>query len=395
MAKKKITEVGNVDVNTEVTTIDTIKFNESFGRTFTQTYQALGLSQQQLHNMTGKAVGFINNVAQGRTSPSIAFMTNLLGMSPFREHSLMIDDFVSGDAPDIVSDSVSTNNAEFTRKDMIGAYIVYLFDQSKENYTKNEQASRRIRYGVISIVEGVNVGYGVNSSFKAFGHFFKEKGDAIKLHKTLSKIFKVTLKGTKIDIPKLAEDIENEYKKVGVKPTDSNFAKYINKEYYKGEVDFQEQHVYVDLKSSYFGDHALFALYSPPKKKDAKYIGGVASLSSVSHGNDRMPCAQKALVSRYVINKDDVELGEYIRMNSTKVSLEKRIEEIYSMFEELNNESLSSLIDRKDKLSIFSNRFERIIEEYIKDSLNSVGVISASDDSAAYELIKHFGMHND
>ena len=81
-------------------------------------------------------------------------------------------------------------------------------------------------------------------------------------------------------------------------------------------------------------------------------------------------------------------------MNPTKVSIEAKIEEIYSMFEELNKESLSGLIDRQDKLSIFSNRFERIIKDYIKDGLNSVGVITTDDDSAAYELIKSSGMHN-
>lgn len=396
MAKKKNIGTENTDVNAEVVTIDSVQFNKEFGDTFTKTYQALGLSQQKLRVMTGKAVGYINNIAQGKTSPSVAFMANLLGMAPFNEYPLMIDDFVSGAAPDVVTnpDPIPPMD-EFIRKDMVGAYMVYLFDQSKENYTENERASRKIRYGVVSIVEEKKAEYGTTSSFKSFAQFFKEKSEAVKLHKTLTKIFKVATKGSKIDMPKLVEDIDKEYLKVGVNPSDPNYTAYRNKEYYKGEVDFQEQHVYIDLKSNYFGDHALFALYSPPKKKESDYIGGVASLSSVSHGKDRMPCAQKALVSRYVLNKDDVEIGEYIRMNPTKVSIEHKIEEIYSMFEELNKESLSGLMDRQDKLSIFSNRFERIIKDYIKDGLNSVGVITSADDSAAYELIKHFGMHND
>lgn len=395
MAKKNENIVEQIPTNAEVVAIDFDKFNKDFGKTFTKTYQNLNLSQHQLHELTGKSIGFINNIAQGQSSPSVAFMANLLSMPPFNEHNLMIDDFVSGDAPIIVTGPNPVRNQnEFIRKDMVGTYMVYLFDQSKENYTENERASRKIRYGVVSIVEEVSLSYGSQSSFKSYAHFFKEKADAVKLHKTLSKIFRVAMKGSKIDIPKLAKDVEIEYEKIGVNPSDSKYNSYRNKEYYQGDVDFQDQHVYIDLKSSYFGDHALFALYSPPKKKDSEYIGGIASLSSVSHGKDRMPCAQKALVSRYVINKDDVELGEYIRMNPTKVSIEAKIEEIYSMFEELNKESLSGLIDRQDKLSIFSNRFERIIKDYIKDGLNSVGVITTDDDSATYELIKSAGMHN-
>lgn len=394
--KKKNLGNGHTDINTEVVTIDIDKFNKKFGDTFSKTYKALELSQKKLSLMTGKAVGYINNIAQGKTSPSVVFMVNLMGMKPFNEHDLMLDDFVSGDAPKLVRQPNQTQSKnEFIRKDMVGAYMVYLFDQSKENYTENERASRKIRYGVVSIVEETKAEYGTISSFKAFAQFFKEKDEAIQLHKTLTKIFKVAMKGPKFDMPRLVEDIEKEYLKVGVKPSDPGYAAYQNKEFYKGDVDFQEQHVYIDLKSNYFGDHALFALYSPPKKKDSTYIGGIASLSSVSHGKDRMPCAQKALVSRYVLNKDDVELGEYIRMNPTKVSIESKIEEIYSMFEELNKESLSKLIDRKDKLSIFSNRFERIVQDYIKDGLNSVGVITVDDDSAAYELIKHFGMRDE
>lgn len=396
MAKTNENIVEQASTNAEVVAIDFDKFNKDFGKTFTKTYQNLNLSQHQLHELTGKSIGFINNIAQGQSSPSVAFMANLLSTPPFNEHNLMIDDFVSGDAPSIVTDLNPVHNQnEFIRKDMVGTYMVYLFDQSKENYIENERASRKIRYGVVSLVEEVSLNYGAKNSFKSYAQFFKEKDAAVKLHKKLSKIFKTSLKGEKIDIPKLAKSIENEYVKIGINPTDSGYNAYINKEYYQGNVDFQEQHVYIDLKSSYFGDHALFALYSPPKKKDSNYIGGIASLSSVSHGKDRMPCAQKALVSRYIINKDDVELGEYIRMNPTKVSIETKIEEIYSMFEELNKESLSGLMDRQDKLSIFSNRFERIIKDYIKDSLNSVGVITTADDSVAYELIKHFGMHND
>lgn len=396
MAKKKNIEVEKFKADAEVVAIDVDAFNKKFGDTFTKTYQALGLSQQELHIMTGKSIGFINNIAKGETSPSIAFMSNLLGIEPFNKCGLMIDDFVSGDAPKIVNDPTPVlDQSKFVRKDMVGAYMIYLFDQSKENYTENERGSRKIRYGVVSLVEEVNLNYGAKNSFKSYAQFFKEKDDAVKLHKKLSKIFKTSLKGEKIDIPKLAKSIENEYVKIGINPNDPGYNAYTNKEYYQGNVDFQEQHVYIDLKSCYFGDHALFALYSPPKKKDSNYIGGIASLSSVSHGKDRMPCAQKALVSRYIINKDDVELGEYIRMNPTKVSIEPKIEEIYSMFEELNKESLSGLMDRQDKLSIFSNRFERIIKDYIKDSLNSVGVITTADDSVAYELIKHFEMHND
>ncbi len=407
MAKKK---VDVIEVK-EMRAISDDKLKE-FSKNFKETCQILGLSQQKLRIMTGKSVGFINNICNGKASPEVDFMANLLSMPPFsdfEEHNtnpLMIDSFFCDDCKKFAQDYIDDINnpdsvvkpkrmSEFVRKDMVGAYMIYLFDQSKENYTENEKASRRIRFGVVSIVEEVCLDYGVKTSFKAYAHFFKEKNDAVKLHKKLSKIFKTSLKGEKIDIPKLAKSIENEYIKVGVNPTDSIYSAYKNKEYYQGDVDFQEQHVYIDLKSSYFGDHALFALYSPPKKKDSDYIGGIASLSSVSHGNDRMPCAQKALVSRYIINKDDVELGEYIRMNPTKVSIETKIEEIYSMFEELNKESLSGLMDRQDKLSIFSNRFERIVKDYIKDGLNSVGVITTADDSAAYELIKHFGMHND
>lgn len=398
MAKKKNVATEHSDINAEVVNVDVDKFNEEFAKTFTETYKCLGLTQKKLRIMTGKSVGYINNIAKGKISPSVAFMRNLLGMEPFSNHGLIIDDFVAGDPVDVILNKTrSSNKTKFIRKDMVGSYMVYLFDQSKENFALNERASRRIRFGVISIVEevGFSVNFGAQSSFKAYSQFFKEKNDAVKFHKNISKIFKTSLKCEKIDIPELDKSIKKEYDKVGVNPSDPDYNTYRNKEYYEGKVDFQEQHVYIDLKSDYFGDHALFALYSPPKKKDSDYIGGIASLCSVSHGKDRMPCAQKALVSRYVLNKDDVEIGEYIRMNPTKVSIGSKMESIYSIFEEFNKENLSKLIDKGDKLSILSGRFERIVQDYIEDGLNSVGVITTDDDAAAYELIKHFGIHND
>lgn len=383
------------EVNTQVIALDKDKFNKEFGKNFSEVYKMLDLSQDKLHVMTGKAVGVINKYAKGIDTPSLYFMENLLAMEPFNEYPLMIDDFISGAAVDIVGNPTPVGTkSEFVHKDMVGSYMVYLFDQSKENYTLNEKASRKLRYGVVSIVEEVKMNYGANSSFKAYAQFFKNQDDANNVHKTLTSIFDVATKGDTIDIPALAKDIETEYGKIGMDISNPQYKTYKNKEYYQGEVDFQENHVFIDLKSNYFGDHALFALYSTVKKKDSNYIGGVASLSSVSHGDSHSPCAQKALVSRYALKCSDEKIGEVIRMNPTKVSIDAKIEEIYGMFEELNKESLSGLIDRQDKLSIFANRFERIVQDYIKDGLNSVGVVTKDDDKNAYELIKSEHKYN-
>lgn len=58
--------------------------------------------------------------------------------------------------------------------------------------------------------------HGAKSSFKSYAQFFKEKSDDIKLHKKLSKIFKTSLKGYKIDIPKLDRDVDREHIKAGL-----------------------------------------------------------------------------------------------------------------------------------------------------------------------------------
>lgn len=363
--------------------LDETKLNETIGTNIKTLLKVTKKSQSYLADTLGIATGAVNGYLSGKTGLRVATLAQLASAEPFDKYGLELDAFLldNEEFETLVDSSVIDDKKveSYIHKDISGCYLVYLFDQSKELVSTGADATRTLRYGVITIYEKQKYDLYGKNIFKALGKFFKDKSEAETFHKKISGIYKSSQEKN-IGMLEYANQLLNEYE--GKDDRDK-------KEFYEGEVDFQKDHIYFDLISPYFGDHALFALYTTPKKENSEYIGGVASLSSVSHGVNRAPCAQKALISRYCLNCAEERIHEIIRMHPVNVDMHDVAKKMYELFENISELGDNSLLDDNDKITIFANRFERLIQSYIEKNLYSVGVVTKEDDINAYRLIQH------
>lgn len=352
--------------------------NEKVGRNLSTLFRFCNISQNRAADILEVSTGALSGYVHGRTSPSIEFLSNCLETRPFCEDASFVSIYDLLKDPDEFEAFINDTPApeRYTRKDMAGSYMVYFFDQSKEYLANRSDYERHMRYGVIALYETSDPTVSKQGKFKAKGKFFKDKNRALELHKSVSTVFKSKLNtdNDNVDVEGLENGINDEFR---------------GKECYNGVVDFREKHIFIDLESNEFSDHALFALYSTPKRADSDYIGGVASLSSVSRGKDHSPCAQKAFVSRYALSCSDEEIANVIRLNPINISLDEEAKEMYEFFNEITSEKFRGVLDDHDQLNLFTNRLERLVSDYLKNNLNSVGSVSTADDAMAYEMIKH------
>lgn len=350
------------------------RINKTIGKKLEQLRQEVGISQSRLADLMCVAEGSINNYLSGESGPSAAFLARLLTTEPFDAYGLYLDDLINESPLDITP----VHNS-YVRKDIAGCYLVYYFDQSREYVITNPNVGRTMRYGVIALYEMPRYGDSeVKVDFKAFGKFFKDIESASKLHKDVTQSFSNHLGNTvEVDAFRFESVIRDE------------FLKGAYDEIYEGSVDFKKKHIYVDLSCEKFSDHALFALYKSEKKDDKEYVGGVASLSSVSRGRDRCPCAQKALISKYRLSCSDDKIAKVIRLNPANFTLEGEGLELFDFFTSITTGEIGDALEEWDKRTLFNERLERLIQNYIEKNLYSVGVVTSEDDSLAYELFNY------
>lgn len=260
----------------------------------------------------------------------------------------------------------------------VGTYFLYLFDQTE---TEVSGGPRSLRYGVLNIRE-IYVP-SEPESYIATARFFKEE-DKWKAEKIKNALDSGVEKG--LSRPELTDLIRKEM--------------YENNEQYPGTVTFSEKNVFISISNIQYYDQALviLPLKITPKTDDRTYIGGLGSVNSVTRGDEKMPAAQKIIISRYKLEKSVEEIGKYLRLSTSgfkagneTAELVRWFERLYSVGDKQDDTSrMLQVLQDNDRKVLFESRMQRLIKEYIEKNAFCVGVVSGKDDHDVYKLIKQF-----
>lgn len=303
----------------------------------------------------------------------VTFLMNVCMMDEVKEQGLNItvNDLISSEFDPAIN---GKRIQKPIRQDFPGAYYCYYFDQSKSLSERELDTSRDLRFGLLTVFDEYNKLTG-EVKYEAYAMFYKtidrEKTEALK--ESIDEIF---------NNKKLPSDERN-----------SAIRARFRKEsgFYSGNMHFSETHAFISLTCNVFRDRAMMAFYAPDKRSDHKYIGGIGAVTSVTHGIDRMPAAQKIIISAPKLGCSDEVIAEHLSMSSTPIDLKSQGRVLTEICTKLfNANSQIDFLDDSDKTAIITARMNNLVSDYIQKSIFSVGTVSKEEDNKVYNLIKKY-----
>lgn len=311
------------------------------------------LAQQQTQKSialkTGVSQSSITNYINNTSEPSLNFLMQL------KEHyGINIDDFLLKNLTFNNSSLLNTYNERF-----IGNYIIYYYDTSAYKGNSNVYTKNALNYGLVSICYDSSATD--SNKLAAYGQFLLNRKTAEETLNTLNAL------------------------------SDKNAVKsYYNnlEDHYCGEINIQNNHLFISLANNNKQDACFMILNNPPSGKS--YIGGIATVNSISRGREHMPCIQYSIISKYVLNITDGEVYNLLTLDTPEINIDLNIEQLIKLFKSLyinSNESNIMLNDYQKK---------RILEESVKDTLHELletnvfkyAKISDMEDDKYYRIIK-------
>ena len=351
--------------------------------------KVMNWSQKQLAEMMETTPTTISNYIGEKGKcvvPPLSFLVSLCKRPELKAKNLNItvNDLLSVDFnPDIALER-NTNHIEESFQDRIvksfnGNYFCYLFDQSKDIEEQSFSIPRELRYGVMSINTVVD-NITALSKTNVYARFFKstEYAEAFGLKNELDKLSHQEYKSSDDLNQQLLECLSKE------------------KGTYVGELKFNGQHMFIDISNNSYYDNALMIFHISSKKATDDYIGGCGSMTSVSHGEHRLPVAQKIILSRYELEYDSEIIAEHLRMSHGAVSPSSEAIEISKFCNELYSAetSTNTILTNSDKISLIETRLKQLIKYNIEKSTCCFISVTPKEDRAVYDLIKKFRQGN-
>ncbi len=357
---------------------------ERIGDNLNKLRNVMGWSQKTMARLTGVVEPTMTDYLRGRKIPKLEYLLDVCSMEQFKDKGLYFDinDLLSPTFDPELAQRInrgsgyrSANNT--LHDDFIGSYICYFYDQTKSVNDQDPRMSRELRYGVLSVYDDCNSITG-EKRIRVYAAFYKESefGYALNAKRELDSIFK--------SIPTAGErnaSLSEFYVKLGETVG-----------VYEGDVSFSNQHAFISINSPVYNDTALMILYSPQKRTDSDYLGGIGSIASVAHGRMHMPTAQKIIISRFELRCSAEEIGDHLSFYYAPVSQSEEARAIVEMCVKLygKDSNISEFLDENDKKAIIENRLGQLVRNYIGKSFCCVSGVSEEDDKKVYSLIKRY-----
>ena len=348
--------------------------------------EAMKWSQATFAKETGVSEPALSNYLKGSESggrlPPLEYLVGLCMNDAIRDKGfeLTLDRLISEKFNPKVLVQRKYNQPAVSRRDVkhgdfLGNYLCYFFDQSKSIHNQDHKLNRELRYGVISVFDVYESLTG-EVSVRAIASFFKEENaeKAYELKKTVDSIFK----SNDISLSSRNMAIEEAFK------IDNVYA-------YEGVVTFSDHHTFINIQSDVHGDNALIILYSPQKKVDSDYIGGIGSVASIARGRNHMPTAQKIIMSKYELGCSREVIAEKLSMSSAEIAQEHEAEAICEFCRKLYLEQdYAQHFDDADKAILIRRRLDQLVKNYIDKNLCCVGSVTEDEDKAVFKLIEQY-----
>ena len=343
---------------------------------------AMGWTKAKMAEITGVSEPALANYLRGERLPTIDFFVNLCAMQEIKKKKILltIDSFLSNSFNPEHALEVQNNTPEdltdlADHRDFVGTYICYFYDQSKTVHDQDSKTNRELRFGILSVYDDYNY-VTAEGKMKAFATFYKERelDKVVGLKKELRAIFQ--------NVRSIADRNTALF----------DFYSNLNEGVYSGEVNFSNQHAFINIHSGVYSDNALMILYSPQKRTDNDYLGGIGSIASVAHGRMHMPTAQKIIVSKYELGCSFEEISDHLSMSSAPVAQTEEAKALAEICTRLYGDDapMTSFLDENDKTAIIETRLNQLVRNYIEKNVCCVGSVSEEEDKRVYSLIKKY-----
>lgn len=361
------------------------------GKNISELIEAMEWTQAKLADKTGVAEATVSNYIKGLKKKkeggrlaSLDFLVTLCMLPEFKNKGLelTLDLLISErfNPKALIQNrynhpAVSRN--EVKHGDFLGNYLCYFFDQSKPVHNQDHKLNRELRYGVVSVFDAYESLTG-DVSVKAMAAFFKEENavTAFELKRNLDSIFNYNAEEANLNSRNMA--IEEAFQIENVSA-------------YEGAVTFSDHHTFINVQSNVHGDNALIILYSPQKKVDSDYIGGIGSVASIARGRTHMPTAQKIILSKYELKCSREIIAEKLSMSAAEIAQEHEAEAICEFCRKLYLEQDYSMhFDEADKAALVRRRLDQLVRNYIDKNICCVGSVTEDEDKAVFKLIEQY-----
>ncbi len=337
-----------------------------------------GMNQAAMARATGIANPTMGNYLHGKRVPGVNYLAHICTLDIFKDMGLhlTVDMLLSADfdpAKAVRANETPAEQIELVEDhgDLTGTYLLYYFDQTKEMLNGDMEADRDFRYGVITVYEDVSE---ARPRIGVFATFYEEDelDKAMRVKKDVDKLF-----GTKS-----GKDLNGALKNYYSSDREGSGV-------YNGELSVGKRHMFIVLWGSIYHDRAMMIFYSPDKREDGDYIGGLGSVTSVSHGDQHMPSGQNVVLSKYELDCPSEEIAEHLQLSHVKVeqsaeavALARLAQKLYS-----HEDSMNELLEDDDKYALIENRLNHMVKRYVEKNACSVRCISREADKAVYQLI--------
>ena len=371
--------------NNEIIFVSKGKVQKTIADNLTAIRDYLNLNNRNFAKLMDVTEPTISNYCNGVRMQPIDFLINVCKLNELKAKNVTInvldlisDDFVieehktNVNEPSVFSNSIK----DYKYRDLMGSYYCYFYDQSKP-FSEQNSISREMRYGLITLTINYNAVLGTEK-VKAYGCFYKadEMEEINPLREQIEQSFSDFNNGS-IDLGSCNASIKEIYRKT--------------EGFYEGEVQFSDYHSYIEIVSEAYNDRALIILNIPKKKKGNPYLGGLGTVASSTHGQNHLPCVQKIILSKYVLNCSEEEISEHLNMkgeNITNVEDTNGIAQLCQKLYSAKEAPMVSFLDENDKKSIIENRMLQLIRGYIERNVCCVRCVTDEDDKKIYRLIK-------
>ena len=161
------------------------------------------------------------------------------------------------------------------------------------------------------------------------------------------------------------------------------------RELYLGDLTLTDQFVYIDAYQEFTRDIVHIILHNKvahASPKRTEYIGGLGIMISSSRGEERMPCSQQLLISRYPLEGlSDEELAEMLYIALPRLDLDENTEDLITWIKSLyipdgDLTPLQKLSDNQKRLAVQA-QLKNIITEQMRQNAFRYRKISSTHDA--------------
>ncbi|MEE0874797.1 MAG: helix-turn-helix transcriptional regulator [Ruminococcus sp.] len=362
------------------TCVDESKLQKTVSANLIKLFNLADLSQsavaKRLHCSPAAISNYLNPKSKTARVPNVSFLMDVCLLPEVKNLGLdiTINDLISAEFDPIVDEAEVGRSQNLSHNDFLGNYYCYFFDQAKDVSAKEVETSRDLRFGVMTFFDERNPLTGI-VTYEAYAMFFKaaEREKAVILKDTVDAAFK-----------------KNEDDSAG-RNSIIRDAFREQSGFYSGGIKFSDTHAFIGITSSTFKDIAMMSFYAPVKRDDHEYIGGIGAVSSVTHGSNRMPAAQKIIISQAKLQCPDEVTAEHLNMVSSEIDLGDQALLLTELCTKMfNPQTKAAYLDDSDRTAIIKTRMNQLVSDYITKNIFSVGTVSKDEDKKVYQLIKQY-----